>query len=507
MKSRRYGRENVLDEIKQVRFRSHSNPLDIIKFAEMKRKSKPPENARRSSRVQQEIGKVIWSWSRPDGFQCEYSSEFNMLLEQLFYHRNADHKRQPYFDHIFGAALVDVHNMTQTNLKTGETFPIHRKVTPPTFLERVFSRTNLERNLCDDMTYYLFGKNKQHEGVGREKEYIAGPDPLAFCDNRIAFTSQCGGKRLNQDNLCVCSTIDGLLCVGVFDGHGPEGHLVSQVAAELALQEIRKLSHILRSTGDLNVEMLHNMFGGIDRGICQHGLVSSLLSGSTASFVLKDGDDYWFSHVGDSSIVLIREEEGQWIAEKISKDHRPSDPSEKERIEDSGGVVRNMSGTARVFLSDWNNRKAEDFFYKETNVAESWGGRSRRFPTAVVSENEAYLLAERKDLLPGLSLSRSLGDELGKHAGISAEPEIFTCQLKPPYLGMLLASDGLWDGFESPQQVVSKLQKHMLVQDMSRRRALQRIAKQARNYFMDRNKSIDDITIVWVALESTGVLN
>ena len=92
------------------------------------------------------------------------------------------------------------------------------------------------------------------------------------------------------------------------------------------------------------------MFAGIDRGICEHTMVSSLLSGTTVSFAMKDGDQYWFSHVGDSSIVLIREEKGEWIAEKISKDHRPSDISEKERIEKNGGVVRNFSGTARVFL-------------------------------------------------------------------------------------------------------------------------------------------------------------
>jgi len=500
-RERSFGSENVLDEIKQVSLRRDSNPKDIISFQEMKRKpdrSMQSENSLRRTRQREQAGRVSWSWLRPDEVREEYSSEFVQLLEQLFFHRSADHKRQPYFDPTYGAALVDVHNMIHTNLETGETYPIERKVILPSFLERMFSRNTLDRTLSDDMSFYLFGKNKQHEGIGREKEYIAGPDPFSSCDNRVEFISQCGGKRLNQDNLCVCSTIDGLLCVGVFDGHGPEGHLVSQVAAELALQEIRKLTE----RDELNVEVLHEMFAGIDRGICEHTMVSSLLSGTTVSFAMKDGDQYWFSHVGDSSIVLIREEKGEWIAEKISKDHRPSDISEKERIEKNGGVVRNFSGTARVFLEDWTTA--------EKIIAEK-----------VRSENETYLLAERRDLLPGLSLSRSLGDELGKIAGISAEPEVFTCQLQPPYLGALLASDGLWDAFDTPQDAIATLQTYMKVENMSRRDALRRIAKLSRNYYISRNKkglfhptlhqkdvveSIDDITIAWLALESSGVI-
>jgi len=485
MRKRRHGKENVLEGIDGVRIRSRSNPLEIIKFSEMKRKKRSPEStgSQRKQRADT-LGRVSWSYMRSDDVREEYSPEFIELLEQLFFHRNEDHKRQPYFDLVHGAALVDVHNMIHTRLQTGETFPIERKVIPPSFLERLFSRNTLERTLSDDMSYYLFGMNKQHEGVGREKEYIAGPDPFSSCDNRVAFVSQCGGKRLNQDNICVAHTLDGLLCVGLFDGHGPEGHLVSQLAAELALQEIRKLTE----KDYLNTEMLHEMFDSIDRGICEHSMVSSLLSGTTVSFAFKDGEKYWFSHVGDSSIVLIREENEQWIAEKISKDHRPSDPSEIERIEKNGGSVRKFSGTARVFLEDW--------------------GKAEKIIAAKVrSENETYLLAERRDLLPGLSLSRSLGDELGKIAGISAEPEVFTCQLMPPYLGAIIASDGLWDAFETPQDAITRLQTLMQSDHMTRREALRKIAKISRNFYIQFNKSIDDITIAWLSLETSGVIN
>ena len=47
--------------------------------------------------------------------------------------------------------------------------------------------------------------------------------------------------------------------------------------------------------------------------------------------------------------------------------------------------------------------------------------------------------------LPGLMISRSLGDDLAKLAGCSCVPELVSMQLRPEHVGIVVASDGLWD--------------------------------------------------------------
>ena len=55
--------------------------------------------------------------------------------------------------------------------------------------------------------------------------------------------------------------------------------------------------------------------------------------------------------------------------------------------------------------------------------------------------------------MPGLAMTRSMGDLQGKTCGIIAEPEVFAFSLKETLLEgksvvpeyVVLASDGLWD--------------------------------------------------------------
>jgi len=51
----------------------------------------------------------------------------------------------------------------------------------------------------------------------------------------------------------------------------------------------------------------------------------------------------------------------------------------------------------------------------------------------------------RNDDVPGLAMSRSLCDSVGKKAGVSSEPDLYVYTLTPADAYLLLASDGLWE--------------------------------------------------------------
>lgn len=56
--------------------------------------------------------------------------------------------------------------------------------------------------------------------------------------------------------------------------------------------------------------------------------------------------------------------------------------------------------------------------------------------------------------IPGLAMSRSVGDTVAHSVGVTSEPEIFIHELSSSDKYMIIASDGLWE-FMSNEQVMS----------------------------------------------------
>ena len=101
--------------------------------------------------------------------------------------------------------------------------------------------------------------------------------------------------------------------------------------------------------------------------------------------------------------------------EDLTEDHKPDTPAEQARIERKGGRVfapqydDGIPGPARVWLADAD--------------------------------------------LPGLAMSRSLGDTVAKQAGVVSTPECFSRRLVAEDRLLILATDGLWE-FMTSQECV-----------------------------------------------------
>ena len=172
------------------------------------------------------------------------------------------------------------------------------------------------------------------------------------------------------------------------------------------------------------------------------GMLST--AGTTASLAIVRGSSLYIGHLGDSGIVLgrdegVRDAHGQrrLSAVRLTVDHKPELESEKSRIEALGGEVK--PGNGGVLRVVWN--------------------RVRQPHTGPV------LRSTEREQVPFLSVSRSLGDLWSydferKDYLVSPVPDVSvrTIDVKRDRF-VILGSDGLW-GVVSPEDAVQFVEKY-----------------------------------------------
>ncbi len=167
------------------------------------------------------------------------------------------------------------------------------------------------------------------------------------------------------------------------------------------------------------------------------------------------------ANVGDSRVILGRKPAGAGkglTAVEVSKDHKPDRPDEMERIVARGG---------RVFAVEYDDGV--------DGPPRVWLGHMD---------------------IPGLAMSRSLGDTVAHTAGVLSAPEMHNVTLVPEDKVMVWASDGLWE-FMSNQEVIDMI----VACGDDPRKAVDALAAEAGNRWMAHESVIDDTTIIVAFLD------
>ncbi|KAK9682967.1 hypothetical protein RND81_10G109800 [Saponaria officinalis] len=170
---------------------------------------------------------------------------------------------------------------------------------------------------------------------------------------------------------------------GVFDGHG--GARAAEYVKHNLFSNLIKHPKFISDTKSAIAET----YSHTDSEFLKSENNQNRDAGSTASTAILVGDRLLVANVGDSRAVICRG--GEAIA--VSRDHKPDQTDERQRIEDAGGFVM-WAGTWRV------------------------GGV--------------------------LAVSRAFGDKLLKQY-VVADPEIQEEKVDSSLEFLILASDGLWD--------------------------------------------------------------
>lgn len=195
-----------------------------------------------------------------------------------------------------------------------------------------------------------------------------------------------------------------LALFGVFDGHGKYGRL----SANFCTQHVPMI--ITKSPGFDKREyraVLTAAMENLDDQLVQSSIDVNY-SGSTACVAILHENHLYVANVGDSKAVLGRQESDSITTIELTQDQKPTDPEEFARIQRAGGRVEPMKdedgtplGPERVWLPTRN--------------------------------------------LPGIAMSRSLGDRVAHSVGVIATPVITEHVLDAQDRFILIASDGVWE--------------------------------------------------------------
>eukprot|EP00250_Pteridium_aquilinum_P012986 c21063_g2_i1 orf=279-1550(-) len=258
----------------------------------------------------------------------------------------------------------------------------------------------------------------------------------------VSLFTKRGQKGINQDAMLLIEDFAsraGTIFCGVFDGHGPHGHLVAKNVGDIlprklascwqsvyeAAKRLPSSSPESHSDGtgeefsqdwdsiDAWKDSLVKAYKLMDRELLLNDRVDCVSSGTTAVTLVKQGYDLILGNVGDSRAILgSTAEDGSLVAIQLTVDLKPNVPREAERIRRLKGRVfalRNEPYVKRVWLPNLN--------------------------------------------APGLAMTRALGDYCLKNHGVIAEPEVTHRRLTHKDKFIVLATDGVWDVLSNEQVV------------------------------------------------------
>lgn len=258
-------------------------------------------------------------------------------------------------------------------------------------------------------------------------------------------------KKVNQDRPVLKYAVGDngdVSMFGVMDGHGEFGHEVSSfVQTNLPLYLGKEVNTILQEpqTG------IAQAVGALCDQLTKTGINCSF-SGTTCVFGVKVKDTLYVANIGDSRCVLGRKIDGQIRSHDLSKDHKPESPIEQARIVAAGGRVETLPGPPG----------------EDCGPFRVW-------------------LAEVD--VPGLAMSRSIGDYISQQVGVISDPEIMEHQCADEDMFCIFASDGVWE-FMSSDQAVELVWEHRSNLQL----AAQRLVEESTKRWKQEEEVIDDIT-------------
>jgi len=271
-----------------------------------------------------------------------------------------------------------------------------------------------------------------------------------------------GKPKTNQDSyleIYKLYNINDANIFGILDGHGVNGHLVSQCVSKYLTKFFntnRKLT-IADDSTEVYVTLHRDNFDFIKKAIqraekeISSNKIDASLSGSTCCLVFQLGNKLIISNVGDSRAIMVKNGE----VKPISLDQKPTDEEEKKRIEKNGGEVRQLEengkpvGPFRVF------KKGLDF--------------------------------------PGIAMSRSVGDSYSTNLGVICEPEIKEEEIDENVQFIVIASDGIWEFLEN-KEVMEIVMPFYKSNDPDA--ASKKLIEEATKKWTEKETARDDITCI-----------
>ncbi|KAH7573520.1 hypothetical protein JRO89_XS03G0164100 [Xanthoceras sorbifolium] len=302
-------------------------------------------------------------------------------------------------------------------------------------------------------------------------------------DNFASLCSKRGQKGINQDSAVVWEEFgcqEDMVFCGIFDGHGPWGHVVAKRVRESVPSSLLcNWQETLTSTSvgmdadqfDIWRQAYLKTYAAIDQELKQHTRIDSFRSGTTALTIVKQGENLVVANVGDSRAVLATlSDDGSLVPLQLTIDFRPNLPDflllfsllaaeEAERITQSKGLVfclHDEPGVYRVWMPNGET--------------------------------------------PGLAISRAFGDYCVKDFGLISVPHVTQRRITSRDQFVILATDGVWDVISNQEAV--QIVSSTLDREKSAKKLVECAGRAWRN--KKRGIAMDDISAICLFFHKTS---
>ncbi|CAG9315135.1 unnamed protein product [Blepharisma stoltei] len=242
---------------------------------------------------------------------------------------------------------------------------------------------------------------------------------------------------------------------GICDGHGSAGKQISQFVAEQLVNALKIDEDLLGSSKRALIQAFMKANSDLFRSSYE-----ITFSGTTACVVLMTQNKIFCANAGDSRAILGRNTNGRWDSIPISRDHKPKELDEASRVMKSGG-----------------------------RICEQEIGGKKYGPLRVWMKNQN---------LPGLAMTRSLGDTIAHQVGVSSEPEIIERNIMHQDRIIVIGSDGLYEHMKNEEIIEIASNYYDSYQVTT---ACKEIVDEARKLWENRDGGIDDISCIVIYLK------
>ena len=321
---------------------------------------------------------------------------------------------------------------------------------------------------------YLDENNKKN----KIKNYLINNALINIRELSIPGRTKDGQLKLNQDSYIIqrdINYIKNFNIFAIFDGHGFNGNIISEYLKENLINKIgqhqqikllKNLEYIYSQFVKDNYKIIREIFFELDNELLNNEkLIDINLSGSTCILLIQIGDNIISANIGDSKAILVYEdinvsncagEYNKYKSIKLSRDCTPYIETEKMRILINGGNVIQLKNS-------------------------------------INQENGPLRIYLKGDNIPGLSITRSFGDRIGKKIGMISNPVINEYTLNKFVKIIIIASSGVWK-FIKEKEILNFGIKYYLINDPDNFCNI--IANKASELWKQNTGNIDDITII-----------
>jgi serine/threonine protein phosphatase PrpC len=279
-------------------------------------------------------------------------------------------------------------------------------------------------------------------------------------------------KENNQDNYFIYKNFmkkKDYIYMSVCDGHGAEGHFVSDFIKETLpydmSENLKNMNILTENEKEKNkiYQIITETFIIANEKLVENEEINSLFSGSTCVSVIYTPEKLIVPNIGDSRAVLgrlINKENNEYKAINLSRDHKPTEKDEAQRIIENDGRIQ-------PFTEEGEFVGPERVWIKEEDV-------------------------------PGLAMTRSFGDRVAATVGVMSEPEIKEFDFDENDKFMIIASDGIWE-FISSQECVDIIKNFYDKNEL--KECCEYLYQESSKRWLKEEEVIDDTTLILVFFE------